>query len=120
MTVRWQSALGYALIGVELELPEPGTPQVDALLASLSDAGWDASRIGAHAREVVSAEQPWPHPVTAQLRSGAGPAQFHAALAQARKLLQLQTMETRPPSGRQRLNADELRLMAEVPPHHGH
>jgi hypothetical protein len=34
-------------------------------------------------------------------------------------LLQLTTLEVRPPSGRSRLNPDEERLMREVPPHHG-
>lgn len=120
MSARWHSALAFALTTVELDLPGTQQPDPEVVLAKLAEAGWSAGRIGEHARAVLAAEQPWPHSVPAQLRLGCGPAQFHAALAKCRALLDLQTMETRPPSGRNRLNPDEERLMREVPPHHGH
>ncbi len=119
MSARWQAALAYALVAVDFELPASEQPDPEALLLRLAEAGWDEQRIGAHARLVIEAEQPWPHPVPAALRQGCGPAQFHAALARTRELLDLRTMETRTPTSRQRLNADEERLMREVPPHHG-
>ena len=73
----------------------------------------------AAARTELAAERIWPHPVPAGLRAGCGAAQLAAALGRARELLGLSTLETRGPSARTKLNADELRLMREVPPHHG-
>ncbi|MCC6496202.1 MAG: hypothetical protein IT193_08075 [Propionibacteriaceae bacterium] len=119
MSGRWQTALGFALTGCELELAEPGRPDPVALVSALEAAGWPADRMGAHARSRVAAELPWPHDVPADLRAGCGAAQFAAALRQARELLDLANLEVRPPSGRRQLNADELRLMRDVPPHHG-
>jgi hypothetical protein len=120
MTTGWHVGLAYALVGFEVDLPASATPDAAVLVADLAAIGWDADRIGDHARETAAAEQPWPHPVPAWLRQDCGAAQFHAALARTRVLLGLVTLETRPPSGRSRLNADEERLMREVPPHHGH
>lgn len=119
MTARWQAALGYALTGCELELAEPGRPDPLALVAGLDAAGWPASRVGEHARERAADEAAWPHAVPARLRAGCGAAQLAAALRAARELLQLTSLEVRPPSGRLRLDPDEQRLMREVPPHHG-
>jgi len=118
MTGRWQRAIAYALVGAELSLDENGAADPDAVVAGLAGLGWTAERVGAHAREVVASEQPWPHPVPEQLRAGCGPAQLHAAVARTRELLGLTTLEVRTPSRRTRLTADEKRLLAEVPPHH--
>ncbi len=119
MSRRWHAALGSALTGEELDLPESGRPDVAALIGDLAGLGWPARRIADHAREVVAAELPWPHPVGAAVRAGCGPAQFAAALTAARAQLGLVTLETRAPSGRRTLTADEQRLLREVPPHHG-
>jgi hypothetical protein len=119
VTPRWQAALGFALIGAELELAEPGRPDPNALVDELAAAGWPASRVGEHARERAGAESAWPHAVPAALREGCGAAQLAAALRATRELLQLTTLEVRPPSVRSMLNPDEERLMREVPPHHG-
>lgn len=119
MTARWQAAVGYALTGDELTLAELGRPEPEMLIDALAAAGWPADRVGDHARQVLTAEQVWPHPVPSGLKAGCGAAQFAAALGRARELLGLATLETRAPSTRTRLNADELRLMREVPPHHG-
>lgn len=119
MSVAWHAALGWALTGEELAFPATDQPDVETLLAHLAGHGWTAKRIGAHARDTVAAEQVWPHPVPDRLRAGCGPAQFHAAVNRARAALDLVVLETRPPSARQHLNADEQRLMREVPPHHG-
>jgi hypothetical protein len=120
MNPQWQAALGFALVGARLQFFEPGGPDPQALLTELASAGWSVERISVHAHQVVADEQPWPHPVPSQLRAGCGPAQFYAALTRVRLLLGLESMETRPPSGRSKLNPDEVRLMREVPPHHGH
>jgi hypothetical protein len=120
VSARWQAALAYALVAEEFDLTASDQPDPEALLSELAGADWDAERIGVHARTVIEAEQPWPHPVPAVLRQDCGPAQFHAALARTRELLDLRTMETRTPTSRHRLTADEERLMRDVPPHHGH
>ena len=119
MTARWHAALGYALIGRELDLAEPGRPDPESLVAALADAGWPGDKIEEHARGLVAAEISWPHQVPVALRTGCGAAQMAAALRSVRKLLGLANLEVRPPSGRQKLNPDEVRLMREVPPHHG-
>ena len=119
MNGRWHAALGYALTGSELDLTEPGAPDPARLVIDLAVTGWPRERIAAHALDEVAAERPWPHPVPAELRSGCGAAQFAAALGRARQLLDLVTLETRPPSGRRTLDRDEERLLRDVPPHHG-
>lgn len=119
MTARWHAALGYALIGCELDLEERGRPDPESLVGALAEAGWPVGRIEEHARGLVAAEVSWPHQVPVSLRAGCGAAQMAASLRLARSLLGLANLEVRPPSGRRKLNADELRLMQEVPPHHG-
>jgi hypothetical protein len=118
VTGRWQAAIAYALVGTELPLDEGGRADPEATVAALSARGWTADQVGAHAREVSADARPWPHPVPADLRAGCGPAQLQAAVARARELLGLATLEVRPPSRRNLLTADERRLLAEVPPHH--
>lgn len=119
MSGRWHAALGYALTGEELDLPEAQAPDPAGLVDDLASLGWTRTRIADHARQVLEAEQGWPHLVPATLRAGCGAAQLAALMGRVRELLDLTTLETRPPSGRRRLNADELRLLREVPPHHG-
>ncbi|HAM44735.1 MAG TPA: hypothetical protein DCM67_06950 [Propionibacteriaceae bacterium] len=116
---RWQTALGFALTQLELPLPPSEAPDPAGLVEALAQAGWSAERIAEHAREVLAAEQPWPHPIPAAMREGCGPAQLHAAVGRVRSLLDLGTVEKRPPSAPRPLNADERRLVADVPPHWG-
>lgn len=116
---RWHSALGFALTQQELPLPPSPSPDPAGLVEALAAAGWSAGRITEHAREVLASEQPWPHPIPTELREGCGPAQLYAALGRVRALLDLETVEKRPPSAPRPLNADERRLMADVPPHWG-
>lgn len=116
---RWHSALAFALTHVELPLPPSQAPDPAGLVEALADEGWSAERIGEHARETLAAEQPWPHPIPAALREGCGPAQLQAALGRVRSLLDLETVEKRPPAAPRPLNADERRLIADVPPHWG-
>ena len=119
MTIpRWHAAIGYALVGEELALDEPGVPDPPRLVAELTVAGWDAGRIAEHALTLIEAEQPWPHRIPSALRAGCGAAQLAAALGRTRALLDVVTLETRAPSGRTALNADEQRLLRDVPPHY--
>ncbi len=120
MSGRWQAAIAYALVGAEQAMDETGRADPDATILALSGLGWTPELIAAHARDVIAAEQPWPHPVPAGLRSGCGPAQLQAAVARTRELLGLVSLDVLPPSRRTRLTADERRLLAEVPPHHVH
>ncbi|MEA5054374.1 MAG: hypothetical protein VB093_13135 [Propionicimonas sp.] len=116
---RWQASLAYALTGADLELSEPGRPDPPALIAGLAAQGWTPARLRAHAEACVRDGQSWPHLIPPDLRAGCGAAQLAAVLGSARALLGLVTLETRPPSARTTFTADELRLLREVPPHHG-
>ncbi len=118
-TARWHAAIAYALLGEELDLPEPALPRPTSLVAELASAGWTARRVRSHAVDQVGAERVWPHPIPVGLRESCGAAQLSAALGETRRLLGLQALDTRPPSSRTALNADELRLLRDVPPHHG-
>lgn len=120
MSSCWHTALAFALVGEDLGFAATDGPSGDQLVELLAASGWNHDTIATHAAAVIAAEQPWPHPVPAELREGCGPAQFHAALTGLRRRLGVLTLETRPPSTRRRLNADEERLMREVPPHHVH
>ena len=115
----WHRALAYALVGEQLPLEDVDTPDPDALRAALARAGWDVGRLAAHVNDVRRSGAPWPHPVPDALRAGLGAAQLHAALSRVRGDLGLDAVVLRPPSRRATLDADERRLLADVPPHHG-
>ncbi|MGB7961657.1 MAG: hypothetical protein WCF12_01670 [Propionicimonas sp.] len=119
MSQRWHAAIGFALVGVELAVDEPGQPDPDALAKALVADGWTGDRIAARARARLQAGMPWPHPVPEALRRGCGAAQLLAALGATRAALGIATLVTRSPSVRTRLTPDEVRLVREVPPHHG-
>jgi len=88
------------------------------LHATLAGAGWDRAAVLGHARAVLAAGGVWPHPVPDDLRLRVGSAQLMAAVRQAQGDLQLlgQPAGTAVPRA---LNADERRLLQDVPPHHG-
>jgi hypothetical protein len=122
---RWQAALAYALLGPPVrDLAETGAPRVADLVADLADrsGGVEALRREvSKARARAWARGTWPYAVPGALREGLGAAQFAAALTAL--LAEL------PPDGganaarsvvRDRaLTADERRLLADRPPHHG-
>lgn len=117
----WQSALVFAVVG-EVTPEQDGSasgPDLDAIVATLTGRAGGPARI----REQIAARhgsgEPWPYPVPAELRAGLGAAQLVAVIAEVRRRLELDPPEhpvlsDRPP------DADERRLLAEVPPHHGH
>jgi hypothetical protein len=104
----------------QLDTVQLDTGQLDTgqLAARLAEHGWPADRIREHALAVRAADQPWPHPVDAVIVASLGAARFYAALTDLRKQLGVWVLETQAPSPRRELNADERRLLAEVPPHH--
>ncbi len=114
----WHRALGLALTGEELDAGVQDAFDADAAVAALAASGWDAPRISEHAHAVAQAA-PWPHPLTREQRGGIGPAEFHAALLRVREALGLAVLTVLPPSTRTRLDADERRLLSDVPPHFG-
>ncbi len=96
---------------------KPGTSEADVAEA-LRSAGWTPDRVAAHAHAVLDAAGVWPHPVAGDVIARYGAARFYAALTDLRQRLGVWTLATLPPSHRTTFNADELRLLAEVPPHH--
>lgn len=107
----WAVALGYALTGRELALAAPAG-DIHALLAELAAAGWDEARL----RELRASSASWPFAVPRTVRGSLGAAQLNACVRGVVDVLVPATAnvaDARPP------DADERRLLAEVPPHHG-
>lgn len=112
---RWHAALAYALLGPPIrELAEPGVPQIARLLDDLG--GVPAVR-----PQVLAARGAgrWPYEVPADLRTGLGAAQYAAAWRALVGALGPLTTNARPVVTDRALTADERRLMADRPPHHG-
>ena len=107
--------LAYALTGDELA-GEPGVEE--DFWDWLAQAGWSADRIRAQAGQRWASEQVWPHQPPREALASIGAAAWHARLQAAKTALGL-TVVTAPPTRRTVLTADERRLLAEVPPHHG-
>jgi hypothetical protein len=116
---RWHAALAYALLGrVPNGLREAGRTDLTLLLSDLDHqpGGLAAIRFEiANARAAGS----WPRRPPSVLTTGLGPAQFAAALAELRRRLGVDDDSVRRVRSSRRLDADEQRLQAEVPPHHG-
>lgn len=113
----WHDALAYALVGERFDFGPLPAPDVPLLVGQLAALGWDAARIRRHALGVRATEAPWPHPIPDALRAGLGAAQLHAALGAVRDALGVAALDAQV-STRTTLNADERRLLNEVPPHH--
>lgn len=112
---RWHAALAYALLGPPVrELAEPGTPRPAGLIADLGGA--EAVR-----RAILTARAAgtWPFDVPAELRKGLGAAQYAAAWSAVLAELNALNANDRPVVTDRALTADERRLLADRPPHHG-
>jgi hypothetical protein len=118
--MNWHSALAQALTGEAADFPASDGPDPVGLADELARRGWPAERVQEHASARIAAELPWPHAVDPAVIAALGAARFYAALTQLRKCLGVWVLDSQAPSSRTQLNADELRLLAEVPPHHGH
>lgn len=113
---RWHRALALALVGENRdELDEPAKPDVAALVAELGGA----ERIADHAQERRAAELLWPHPLPVTVTAGMGPAQLHALLTQAVEQVRAAQRATAQVITQRSLSPDEVRLLCDVPPHHG-
>ena len=100
----WHQALAYAVLGRRLpELGGQDRPDVAGLAGRL--------------REVGASGTTAPYAVPPDLLAGVGPAQFLAALTELRRQLAGPPLPAGP--GAAGLTADDRRLLAEVPPHHG-
>ena len=95
----WHQALAYALTGERrAELGEQEEPDLEVVVAALA-----GRPLGAYA-------------VPADLRAGIGAAQLAALVTQLRTRL---APRPRPVLADRAPDADERRLLADVPPHHG-
>lgn len=122
----WPDLVALALTGVPLDAAGaapaggsgggPADPEVIA--AALAAAGWDAEAIRAHALAELASGRGWPHIVDPSARRGTSPAQFWAVVKDVRRVLGLETLAVAAPSRRTVLDADERRLLADLPPHH--
>ncbi len=112
---RWHAALAYALIGPPVRtLVEPGTPRVAELVTALG--GVEAVR-----DRVRTAQQAgsWPYAIPDDLRRGLGPAQLAAAWRATVAAVDAESTNARPVVTDRALTADDRRLLADRPPHHG-
>ena len=113
MTERpWHQALAYAVTG--RHFPDLGLQERADLAVLAADL-----RKRAAAGEVQLLGDSSTSAVPADLRAGLGAAQFAAALAGLRAALDLEPTPHAVPSPGRPLTADERRLLADVPPHHG-
>lgn len=96
----WHQALVFAVTGERRpELSRQDAPDLDVVVAALRDRPRGA------------------HPVPADLRGGIGAAQLAAVLTELRR--RLAVSGPRPVLAERTPDADERRLLADVPPHHG-
>ena len=99
-TRTWNQALAYAVTGeLRPDLGHQDEPDLDAVEAAVAD------------RPTVL------RPVPPGLLRGIGPAQFAAALAELRSRL-TRSAGSRPVLAERPPDADERRLLLDVPPHH--
>ena len=95
----WHQALVFAVTGERRpDLGEQGEPDLDVVMDALGDRPRGA------------------HPVPADLTRGIGPAQLAAVLSDLRARLAASGVQ--PVLAERTPDADERRLLADVPPHH--
>lgn len=108
------AAVGWALTGTDLG-PGPA-PEADLVVEWLDASGWSAERLAAHRSERQGTNQPWPDQPPAGWVEGW--ARYASLLRQVRELTGLNGLTASLRSQRP-LSADERRLLADKPPHHG-
>ncbi len=115
---RWHAALSYALLGrVPETVADSGEVDMAQLLRDLDRMPGGLAAVRAEIARRGSA-QTWPHSVPENLSHGLGAAQFASALATLRRELGVDA-RARTAGAARSLDADERRLQADVPPHHG-
>lgn len=118
---RWNAALAYAITGRRWdELAESGKPELEEVAYEIGrhyPGGVEGLRTEIIAR--LQRGEPWPYEVPADLRAELGAAQWWAALTQLRQRLAVGPQPDRPMLSDRKPDADEQRLLRDVPPHHG-
>lgn len=119
---RWNAALAYAITGLRWDdLAEPAGPELEPVAVEIAQrfpGGIEALRAGIIGHLQRGGQ--WPYPVPDDLRAGLGAAQWWAALTQLRRRLGVGPQPERPVLSERPPDADERRLLQDVPPHHGH
>lgn len=110
-----QALLGPA--GGALDIGVVTEPQ--QLLSRLADAGWDPVRIADVASQCRNNSVRWPFESENLADMGVGAAQFHAWVQACVRLLELDATNAGVRHATQALDAEDRRLLAERPPHHG-
>ena len=115
----WHAALAFAVLGqVPDGVSEPGGVQLAVLVADL-DAHWPGGTAAIRDQLLAAGASRLPaHPIPEALRSALPAAQMTAALSALQHQLGLGGSRGRVATPRS-LDADERRLRADVPPHHG-
>jgi hypothetical protein len=113
--LRWHAALAYALLGPPVrDLVEPGVPKPKMLIDDLGGVESVRARVVAARRS-----GPWPYQVPPTVSEGLGAAQYAAAWTAVLAVLGPLATTTPPMVADRALTADERRLQADRPPHHG-
>lgn len=120
MDERWLTAVGLALTGEQIEASASGPVHGSDAAAWLLEHGWPPERVQQHRHDMVDQEVLWPHALPADLLGRGTAAQFHALLEECRTLLGVSGAVSRMRPAETHLTPDDLRLIAELPPHHGH
>ena len=114
----WHRALAHALTGEDLPLPDGPGPATEALASELETAGWDRSRLRAHAAAARAAGRRWPHPLPLDLADRLPAAQFAAVLAELTGDWRL-APTVRRVRHQQPLRPEDGRWLRDLPPHFG-
>ena len=117
----WHPALAFAVTGIRMDdLGRQQRPDVPALAREILLRSPDGQTgLAARVAERRAQGEPWPFPIPEDLGSRLGAAQRYAAFAQLIELLRLDLPPSRTVVDRP-LDADDRRLLNDVPPHHGH
>ena len=111
-------ALGVALTGEQLDAGPQERPMTPAAVVDwLGGHGWSAERLSEHRQQCQTDRRPWPHQVPEGLVDSWG--QLHSMLRVLRRDLGLDGLSPAMRQGPRVLGADERRLLADKPPHHG-
>lgn len=116
----WFVAVGLALTGASLPAPVDAAPVQPAAIAGwLAGLGWTPDRLAEHRHACRDDNRPWPHPVPVTLLGAGTAARLHALVAEVRGLTGTSGLVATQRPGQRVLTADDRRLLADVPPHHG-
>ena len=117
---RLAATCAEALVGPGVQLAgsrDDGTPQ--ELLAELAAQGWDSSRIREARRECRALGRRWPVELPDERIRAVGFARFQAWMAECIRLLGIDSVDAGVRDAHMPLDAEDRRLLADRPPHHG-